>query len=643
MRLAAAGVFALALAVYLNALCGEFVWDDRPLILGDYMVKSFDHLYHLFSNDFFFRDENDMAYGYYRPVTTLTYVIDYALHADRPLGFHLTNALLHGFCSLLVVLLLRRLGFAPLTAVVSGALFAVHPIHTESVAWIAGRTDLMAFALASLAFLVHLVGLDERRSPPRRRLLAIAAGVCFALALLAKEMAVVLIPWLALYHLILRRDAWSRTLRALVPTVAVAVAYGVWRFAVIDVPTPGQPEDHGTGAALLSVAPTVARYLLWLVAPVDQTAYVQNPYVTSPLDWRFLAGVAVLVAFGALAWKRARSSPTVLFAVTAAAVSFVPIVNLVRVAAPDDMGAVMAERFAYFPSLWLLALVALGMAALLRWVGNRRPARVAIAILVVVVLALLSTATVLRNRVWRDERVLFEDALERAPDAPLLWGNLANHHLRAGDLSAAEAALAKLESLAPDSYFALSSRALSHVMAGRLEQAVDLQERVVLSSRRRNQVAINNLAYLYRVTGRTERARDLLEDLIAAGKGYSDVRFNMAEIERGDGDFAAARRDYRLALRDQPDNRRIGTALAQMELRLGRHDEAERVFQELLRFHPDNAGLLNNLALVYRQQGEPERAIEVLERALKQDPGYDKARQQLAEIRRLRDRGAAEP
>jgi len=630
VRLAAPAVALLAFCVFANALGGDFVWDDRPLILGDYMVKSFDHLDHLFTNDFFFRDENDLAYGYYRPLTTLTYVLDYALHADQPLGYHVTNGLLHALCSALVVLMLLRLELDWRAALIAGALFAVHPIHVENVAWIAGRTDLVAFVLTGICVLLHLEARDRPPGSRGRRIRVIGSALAFALALLAKEMAVVVIAWLGLAHLLLWKDGWGRSLRAVAPLAAAFALYLVWRFAILGVPAPGQGDSHGTDTALMSLGPTWIRYLGWLVFPIDQSAYVQNPYVTGVTDIRFLPSLVALIGAGVLTWKLAR--PAVAFVVLAAASSFLPISNLVRVAGPDDMGAIMAERFLYFPSFWLLTLAALGAVGLIRVVGERRWARTLIAVVVAGVLVVLSAATVSRNRVWASEPALFENALRSSPDAALVWGNLANYHLRSGDLPAAEKALEKLEELDPESYFARSSRALWHVMQGRHDEAVDLQERIVRSSRRKNPVATNNLAYLYRVTGRTKKARALLEELIEDGRGYSDVRFNLAEIQRLDGEFAGARENYRSALRDQPDNRRIGTAYAQMELRRGRHDEAAEVFQGLLVYHPDNAGLLNNLAVVYRRQGDLDRAISTLERALEREPGYARARMNYADL-----------
>ena len=233
VRFAPLAVALVAFAVFANALGGDFVWDDRPLILGDYMVKSFDHLDHLFTNDFFFRDENDLAYGYYRPLTTLTYVLDYALHAEEPFGYHVTNGLLHALGSALVVLMLRRLELGWRVAVLAGALFAVHPIHSENVAWIAGRTDLVAFALSAISVLLHCGSLERARGSTGRRARVVGAALVFALALLAKEMAVVVVAWLGLVHLVLRKEGWGTALRAVAPYAAVFVLYGVWRRLVV--------------------------------------------------------------------------------------------------------------------------------------------------------------------------------------------------------------------------------------------------------------------------------------------------------------------------------------------------------------------------------------------------------------------------
>ena len=115
------------------------------------------------TSDFFYRAEFELSYGYYRPVTTLSYVFDHWLWGLKPFGYHLTNLLLHAICSVSVGLILIRLDFDPEPALLTALLFAVHPIHSENVAWISGRTDLLAFFFCSLSALAHLAATKASR------------------------------------------------------------------------------------------------------------------------------------------------------------------------------------------------------------------------------------------------------------------------------------------------------------------------------------------------------------------------------------------------------------------------------------------------------------------------------------------------
>ena len=168
-RIALALAPALALLAYWNSLGGEFVWDDRTLILDGNLGGAWGRLDELFTSNFFYRAEFEPTYGYYRPVTTLSYVLDYWIWGLQPFGYHLTNVLLHASCSVWVGLILMRLEFDSGPAILAALLFAVHPIHTESVAWISGRTDLLAFFFCSFATLTHLATSRLRKTPDRAR------------------------------------------------------------------------------------------------------------------------------------------------------------------------------------------------------------------------------------------------------------------------------------------------------------------------------------------------------------------------------------------------------------------------------------------------------------------------------------------
>lgn len=622
-------------AMYASTLSGEFVWDDQMLILEDYSIKSFHYLKDVFLNDFFFRHENDQAYGYYRPIVAVSYMLDYALWGPRPLGFHLTNAALHALSSLLALFVLLELGLGRGASWVGAALFAVHPMHTESVAWIAGRTDLVAFVFSAGAMLVHLrAARSASLSSSRRALLFAAAALLFSLGLLSKEVAIVVPLWLLAIHIASCRRSAGAIAGLLAPFAMAIAAYAIWRFAFIHIPVPESPPGHGTIRALLSAAPTIVRYLAWLAFPVAQSAYVQNPYVTHILDWRLLASLAFLAAATAAALRLRRTSPLGFLCVSMLALSFAPVLNLVRVAAPWDMGAVMAERFLYFPSLPFAALAGLAFSWAARACAPRgRIACAAVRTAALVLLAVLAAATLVRNRVWLKNEQFFEATLRSVPTAPLLWANLAQARIGRRDWAGADRALREAERLEPENPRALAARALWDVGQGRLKDAVAAQRKLATRSSHASSVSRNNLAYLYRITGLTEEAARILKGIVAAGRDYADVHFNLAEIARERGDLDGARREYGRALGMKPDDLKLGSAFASMEMKSGRFVEALAIFEALLEFHPGNAGLLNNIGLVREAMGDPRAALESYSLAIEADPGYEKARRSYDRLR----------
>ncbi len=616
-----AALLAVAVAVYLNTLFNDFVWDDFYLILEDHTIKSFKYLRYIFTSDFFGHQEDDLAYGYFRPLVSLSYALDYLLWQTNPFGYHLTNILLHGIATLLVAGGLLRMGQERRVAVIAALFFAVHPMHTESVAWISGRTDLIAFVFAMTAFVLHRNRLGGGRGAALKGL----AAICFAASLLAKEMAVVLIPWIALVELALDRRPWRRIALSLAPYLGAVLLYGVWRFGVVDVAVPYQ--RNSVPAALISAPWTVARYLGWLVLPIRQSAYVKNPLISGVGDPRLYLGVAAVAAGVYFAVRLRRRSPRAVLLAAMLGVSFFPILNIVAVSAPVDMGNPMSERFLYFPSFPFVALAALAVNSLRRRWPNRRALIAAMTAAVVVALV---GKTVTRNRVWRNNEVFYRTTLGASPSA-LMWCNLANHYIHTGQWDNAKKALGKAQSYFSDDYHYLSSMALWHVAQRQYAAAIPLQLKAAAKVKRGRAVAYNNLAFLYRVTGDLARAEALLEEIIDNRKGYADVYLNLAEVRRAKGETAAAIPYYQKALARRPDNLRTATSLASALMQTGRLDEAAAVFEEQLEMHPSTPGLLNNLGVIHQKARRMARAEAMFRRALDLDPSYAKARLNLAD------------
>jgi len=610
-------ILLLAIAGYVNSVGGRFVWDDRMLILKDPAVRSFRQVAGVFSSDFFQRSESPVPYGYYRPLTTLSYMFDRALWGLKPFGFHLTNIALHGLASVLAFFFLLRLGLSRGQAGAAAALFAVDPLHSENVAWIAGRTDLLAFVFGVGAILLHLAAqpplvetgnssktgkrhvseTGKGRASVRlgRESLALAL---FGLSLLAKEMAVVIPAWIFLVHLLRRREGWRGSLKAVTPFVAVFAGYAVIRFAVVDVPPPRHVPGTGIIAALMTAPATVLRYLGWLVSPKSPSAYVQNPYVRVVGDPRFWGAALVLAAVTYGIVRASRKDGRIGLLAAMFGLSLIPILNFVRVASPADMGDTMAARFCYMPSLPFLAL-AVVLVARRRWL---RPALGAVVTAGLVTLGLAGTWR--RNSDWRDEQTLFAKTVAQAPDAPLPWVRLGFAELRRGKTVAAGQAFARASSLAPDAWIVLNARVNLLVTKGRAWEALPLQEKLVGMAGRARPVQLSNLAFLERVTGHVHEARTILERLIAEGHATPDVWFNLAEVYRAEEKNDAASAAYAKAIAGDPFDVRKLVRVASFAQKRGDLAEAQRLYRRVVQRQPGNVQARLGLADLLAREGQ---------------------------------------
>ena len=195
---------ALAVLPYLNTLHNLFVYDDTNQVVNNPYLKGFHHLKEIFTTPVWSFEGGDYPRNYYRPLMSFGYLLCYQLFGPRPLAFHLVNLLLNLLVVLLMFFVAWRMFNDRLLAFVAAGLFAVHPIHTESVDWIAAITDI-ELALFYLLTFWFFLGLSKVRG---RRLIFshLLMAVSFALALLAKEPAVTLVVLATLYEHCCRED-----------------------------------------------------------------------------------------------------------------------------------------------------------------------------------------------------------------------------------------------------------------------------------------------------------------------------------------------------------------------------------------------------------------------------------------------------
>ncbi|MBN2489944.1 MAG: hypothetical protein JXQ29_03730, partial [Planctomycetes bacterium] len=396
--------------------------------------------------------------GNFRPVIVLSYVADAwfwsaisrwpagppllpaQLRFERlnPVGFHLTNLFFHSLNALLVFVIARSLTrrFAP--ALAAGLFHAVHPVHTESVCWIAGRTDVIAAAFFLAAFWLHLRA--RRRGGRAGRVSAGLAWLLFAAAVLAKEAALVLPGMLLVIELVrapARGAGRGSAVRSTLPFFLIAAVYLAGRAALLA----GRGDDSfleaGTLASLptSTLAATFLRASAWYLGkclwpfpfhPFPDIAFVSLGEV---LHWApsLLLHAALLVL--AVGLCRARRAPLVALAILGFYVSLAPLSSLVpgaRLARfTEDQAFPVAERFLYLPSV----MVVLGLAWLVaRWARGRTGRRLALAA-VALLTAGTAAANVGRTAIYRDNLSFFRAAVAAAPRSVRMNARLGAQHL----------------------------------------------------------------------------------------------------------------------------------------------------------------------------------------------------------------------
>lgn len=584
-------VVVVGALAYLPGLHGQFVYDDHRLIVENEGLKRPLDLRRAFLRDYYSSDLDPIGLGYYRPVAILSNEMDFRRGGGSPLPFHLTNILIHAACSGLVFALAFTLldgRWALGGAAAAGLLFAVHPSHAESVAFISGRVDPLATLFSLPAILLHLRANRSPRPWPWR-----APGAAFwLLALLSKEIAVtvpvlILLVETAREGLPRRREIASRLARY-VPHVIVFVAYALMRWRAL-----GAFVGPPTGATVVSLGriPTaLGSYLAWLVLPPPGLHLEPAPGtgIRAVLAAVFLAAVVVGGIWLARLGER-----------TAAAMVGWCFVSLLPVAQLRPIETEMSERFLYLPSVG--ACVLAGM--LLAKAGGTRmrvPAVGALAMLTV------SYAAILVPRVvtWADPVRLWRAKAAEEPSSLKAYLNLGLELVTRGDVEGARAAFDRAVQLKPE-MAPLAAAALPSA-AGTGEGVDEVETlRRGLDADPSNATLWHNLGFHLLHKGEFQGAADAFQRSIASVPKRSTAWLGLALASQGLGDWDGAAQSAQRALALNPDLPLAKLLLSECALRANAPCDALRLAE----------------GLVFDEPGERQIRDRVVEVARKHCPG----------------------
>lgn len=625
MALAVAGAGCIAMG---PALRGGFLSGDDYHFVRDHVLvnrPSLSHAAKLFS--IVHRD-------LYQPIPLLSLQMDYAVIRSlgypqqpgaHPAGvwwFHLTNVLLHAGCAVLVFALVRRLARDEVIACVAAVLFAIHPLATETVAWVSGRMMLLStlFALGA----VWAFGRLAERPNVRMGVMGLAL---VALCMMSKVR--VSLPLLICAGWVIRASPPPRTWWAWWAAAAALTA----SFVGLNLHAGGEFIAGGAeqfeGSRLARSTAAIGWYLTRALVPVGLSPLHPAPLDLGWTDAAVLLGCAVMVAVTAavvLSARRTRIGWAGLAWFAAAIASTLPLFA--------SRNLLVAERYAYLSSVGLFWIVGAAAAGAHRRIASRATPRMTrcvtftIATVILVTLVGISWRTVgyYRDNLSRSAR--FADLYEHIP------GQRIRHGWSLLDAGRTDAAIAEAladynrhgESVASDAHQLI---AMAQLAEGRMADAIESLGKAIAADPD-NGMAHFRLSTALERAGSTEQAVEALRRATDLLPNYSPAVRRLADILAKQGRFEPAAELYQQALKNNPYDPHAAMALAELEIQLGQFAAAASRLEGLLSWMPDHPAALVNLGVCRAASGQIDEAVAAYLEALRLDPDSKTAALNLA-------------
>lgn len=614
----------LAFVVYANSLSNDFVFDDDSVVLSDPTIMTLSSIPKYFTGQEGF---HKVIGKYWRPVISASYAIDYSLWGFNPLGFHLTNIIIHIINCLLffkILLLMFPPGVKKKTKqyeyalLASAVVFAVHPIHTEAVTWVSGRTDSLSFTFFVAAFIYYLK-YSSSSNVKRADVYIIMMSIFYILALLAKEMAITLPAAIIMYDILtgkvnslneLKKKAFVYSL-----LVILSFLYLFSRWLVLkDVPERVTyfyfyGKDFAT--TLLTMLQTLPLYFRLLIVPVGLVYHYSGylPYVNSFANLNVLFAmlfIIVMIAFIFFFYKR---SPIVSYAILFFFLTLLPVLNIV-----PTMNF-MAERFLYIPSM----MVSLFIVVLLFQISSLKSRNVFYT-LTILLIAVYSFLTIQRNPDWKSNDALFMSA-EGKPGT-VTYVNIGNIYANKNEIDKAEIYYRKAIDLRDESLIANNNLGKVFMVRGNYDSAYYYINKAYYLDTLSPEPMFT-LAQLYSRFNKIPEAITELEKIQKITPNYMNSVQLLEQLKKPE-------------LPEQPNTQADSTQNAQLISQLDResfndyqnkrYETSIKKLQQLVKLNPSGAaGYYNNIGVCYMNQNQLEDAKKYFELASEEKADFSMA------------------
>jgi len=574
----------VAFLAYVRTLSFDFVYDDEYQVLRNPWIHDWSKVGKFFTTDVWAFARSGVTANYYRPFHMIAHAVGYSLSGLRPEGYHLINIMLHVFSTLLVAWIALRLTKNKSVAILGSLIFALHPIHTESVTWIAAVPDPLCAVFYLGALYLYIGDIEGRRSP-----WAIAGYlILFLCAMFSKEMAAsFLVVALWADWCLLRKLRWNRY--ALI--LGIFGIYLMLRISALGEFIPKSRSfsmsylDQALGALVL-----LASYVVKLFVPFGIKPFHFFHPVSSILDVRLFGSIAALAIFAFLAWWQRKNRPA-LFLFGFALLSLIPLMSISR----GGGEFIFADRYLYLPSMASCLLIPI----LVQNVWKLRPAAIpslgkyAAYVFISPLLLVFGGMTIYLSSMWRDSPTLYTESLKREPDSITAANHLAQYYFNKKDYKRAEPLFRRVIELIK-SMKDPNTRSLSSAYIG--------------------------LGGIQFYQNHMDRAKEYFEEAYKLTPNAQAVLTNLGSIYMSLGDYAAATRFLESSLQANPRNEVIYNNLAVMYLELGQYEKALSSSQKAVQIFPRFGRAYIAMAKAYAALGMVDKASEAYKTAMEVDP-----------------------
>lgn len=622
-------IAAVTFLVFANSLENQFVFDDESVVVNNLSIQSLSNIPKFFTAEEGF---HKVIGKYYRPVVSSSYAIDYHYWGLDPYGFHLTNIIIHCIASMLLFrifqVLFWRYKYRNLFSLLSALIFVVHPIHTEAVSWISGRTDSMVtmFFFASFLFYIEFVReknhnkkqTDAKNEESRNLLYLFLSFVFYALGLLSKEMIVTMPLIILLYDFVYRKkdiQYLKKNLWIYAGFVVITAAFLLIRHNLLkDFPDRESylyffGKDSVTAAA--TMIKTIPVYFRLLLAPFG-LLYHYNGVIDDSYSFLELPVILSLIFIGLLIYSSFyfyKRDSIVSFSLLFFLITLIPVMNIV-----PTMN-LMAERFLYLVSFALVLVIAhLAMLG-----SSKRDKGILLAGMVVIILS-LSYLTYDRNKDWKDNNSLYMTG--EGIEGNVLLVNNGNIYANMKKYDEAARLYKRAIEKRENSLLAHHNLGLVYLIKGQLDSAeVQFKRGIQIDPYAPD--GYYQMATLGNMKNDKELSISYLEKLQEVFPDYKNSAKVLEELKAGKGDKLSL-------VPSGPDNRELVEYKKMLLQRRSyshfvenNFEDAIKDLKELLEITEDStgkAGLMNNIAMCYEKKNDPGNEEKYFLMSLQYDP-----------------------